>query len=250
MNESPIRLEQAVRNNALWCEAVCRAHGSPGEFQPTIWLNRNRVPLYYPNAVTLTGESGREQQIAAIQELAGEASVKDSYRLLDLSALGFHALFDATWLWRSPRQIEPASIAGIRWTTVRDPGELARWESAWAGLSPDETIPPESRIFLPSLLADPDVVFVAAYRETQIVAGAIGNRTGDVVGLSNQFAPEPKGSYWTGCIRAIQERYPGSPLVGYEHGADLDLAVSLGFETTGPLRVWVHEGPASGGSAD
>ena len=35
------RYVRAARNNAEWCDAVCRAHGNPGEFHDDIWLNRN-----------------------------------------------------------------------------------------------------------------------------------------------------------------------------------------------------------------
>ena len=43
-----------ARNNALWCDAVCRAHGLPGEFLAGLWLNRRPVPRFYANAVTLS----------------------------------------------------------------------------------------------------------------------------------------------------------------------------------------------------
>ena len=35
------RIIRAARNNAQWCDAVCRAHGNPGEFHDDIWLNRH-----------------------------------------------------------------------------------------------------------------------------------------------------------------------------------------------------------------
>jgi len=44
------RSVRAARNNAEWCDAVCRAHGNPGEFHDGIWLNRKPVPRFYPNA--------------------------------------------------------------------------------------------------------------------------------------------------------------------------------------------------------
>jgi hypothetical protein len=32
--------------------------------------------------------------------------------------------------------------------------------------------------------------------------------------------------------------FPGTALVGYEHGDDLVAMLALGFTTLGPLRIW------------
>jgi hypothetical protein len=94
---------------------------------------------------------------------------------------------------------------------------------------------------MPSLLTDEDIVFIAAYQDRQIVAGGIANRTGEVVGVSNVFAPEEDARpYWSGYITAIIEAFPGLPLVGYERGVELAISQQLGFETIRPLRVWIR----------
>jgi len=90
----------------------------------------------------------------------------------------------------------------LHWTTVREPAELVMWETAWNNV-PEENkntaaLPP--RIFPPSLLSEADIRFVAAYQGREIGAGAIANRTGDVVGVSNVFAPEVNAGL--GWIRA------------------------------------------------
>jgi hypothetical protein len=101
------REEQAAKNNAIWCDTICRAHGSPGEFHNELWLNRYAVPRFYPNVVTLSAEDGTATQLTSIQTLAanglsGGWGVKDSFCSLDLITLGFKPLFEARWLWRSP----------------------------------------------------------------------------------------------------------------------------------------------------
>jgi len=105
------RVEQAARNNAVWCETVCRVHGTPGEFYAPLWLTRHPVPRCYPNVVTLSHDSTAAQlaHIEALVELGlpGRWGVKDSFCSLDLAALGFRPLFDATWLWRAPVQPLP-----------------------------------------------------------------------------------------------------------------------------------------------
>ena len=48
------RLVLAARNNALWCDAVARAHGVKATLDDTAWTSPTRTPPYYPDAVTLS----------------------------------------------------------------------------------------------------------------------------------------------------------------------------------------------------
>src|SRR6266478_3834742 len=145
------RVEQAARNNAVWCETVCRVHGTPGEFHDALWLNRHPVPRFYPNVVTLSTQDGTAAQLANIQALVatglpGRWGVKDSFCLLDLAARGFQPLFEATWLWRAPFQPLPNRAAsGLHWTWVQSAPELAKWEMAWSG-SPANNHLPSNRV--------------------------------------------------------------------------------------------------------
>ena len=231
----------AARNNALWCDTICRSHGLVAEFYEPIWLVRGDAPRFYPNAVTLTTDDV-QAQLGYLPGLidAGPAvglAVKDSFATLDLAPLGFHVLFEAQWLWR------PAGLAllgpglfSLHWARVRDEAGLADWELAWAGDDPGD----QPRLFLPALLSDTTVAFLAAYVDERIVGGAIANRTGDVVGISNVFAPDGHGErIWAGCVAAANHIFPGLPLVGYERGDDLALAQAVGFEALAPLRVWI-----------
>jgi hypothetical protein len=239
-------LARAVHNNALWCDAICRSHGCPGEFLDDVWVNRHRAPPFYPNVVTLTGVQGSSAQLAAIHDLilggiVKPWAVKDSFCTLDLAPLGFRVLFEATWIWRPPSLVVPINmdIAGVHWAQVTQPPELVDWEAAWRGPVLDEPGVAPAHIFLPALLADPAIAFIAAYRDQRIVSGAIANRTGDVVGLSNVLAPAGDAMhFWAGCVGAVTHKFPGLPLVGYERGDDLAITRSLGFEPMGALRVW------------
>jgi hypothetical protein len=240
--KSPIH--QAARNNAFWCDTVCYAHSGITEIREHLWFNRRRSPPFYPNVVTLTESEGVTAQLEGIHELiaagiAGDWGVKDSFCTLNLAPLGFHLLFEASWIWRSPGLPKPdGGIADLRWGNVQTPAELARWETAWRGRDGD----PQSRIFPPSLLDEPDIIFLAAYRGGPIVAGAIANRTENVVGLSNVFTPPgEEAGFWAGGVTAALETFPGLPLVGYERGDELAIAQSLGFETLEPLKVWIYQ---------
>lgn len=245
------RVQQAVYNNAVWCDTVCRAHGWPGEFYEDIWVQWHGSLPYYPNAVTLTDECNLTTQRQAIQHLADArlpegCGAKDSFCVLDLAPLGFEPLFEATWLYRPatlPPPIEP--IQGVQWRRVQEATELRVWERAWRGAPGEETGEEPARLFLPTLLTYKQVVFLAAYQAQEIVAGAILNRTDSVVGLSNLFVPDKEQvSWWSSCVAAASELFPGLPLVGYEHGQELAYAQQCGFVAIGPLRIWIKVGEA------
>lgn len=240
------RVEHAARNNAIWCDAVCRSHGIPGEFHEGMWLNRHTVPRFYPNMVTLSSGDSAAQlaQIQVLrQELTKPWSVKDSFSSLDLAPLGFRPLFQAAWLWCTPsRPRRSASAPGLRWTRVESASELAEWESAWDQERAQPSPGGHPPLFLPALIDDPDIVFLAAYRGHRLAAGAIANHTGDVVGLSNVFVLDGETAvFWPQFLERIHEHFPGLPVVGYERGAELALARQAGFELLEPLTVWTRE---------
>jgi hypothetical protein len=238
------RTRQAARNNAFWCDAVCRAHGRPGVFTSDIWVNDRATPAYYPNAVTLTdtGCAAQVEQIVALCDagVRGEWGVKDSFCTLDLSRHGFRILLEAQWIYRpmsSPQRERSGESAS--WSRVRSTDALAEWEKAWRGDTGDA-----APVFLPSLLGDDAIAVLGAYHGLQLIGGAVANRTGDVVGLSNIFVRGIGADrLWAGCVAAAIATFPGLPIVGYESGGQLTLAHVLGFESAGPLRVWVKTDP-------
>jgi len=243
------RIEQAARNSAIWCDTVCRAHGAPGEFYDVLWLDRHPAPRFYPNVVTLSDQQSVTAQRAHIHDLMATGlpdgwGVKDSFCALDLAPSGFQPLFEAAWLWRAPSQTIAKSTAdGIHWTSVRSAPDLARWEATWSVDAAFQLPPVQTRLFLPSLLADQEIVFIAAYKNDQIVGGAIAKHTDGVVGLSNVFGPvDDAMSFWAGCVATAQTSFPGVPLVGYARLPDLVVAQAVGFEMLQALRVWIRSG--------
>ena len=241
------RASKAAYNNAVLCDSVCRAHRVAGEFASGIWINRNRVPQFYPNAVTLSCEVDPAAQLQKIRELIalavpGLLSIKDSFATLDLTPLGFDVLFTSQWIYRpASMPLHRSRLDGIRLSRVETPEELFRWEDAWRGEDKEPSHSTQPRIFMPALLDDRDVVVVGAFRDQKIVAGVIANRSGDVVGISNVFAPADE-DYELGVLglAAVMEAFPGRAIVGYEEGRALDLALRMGFETIGSLRVWIQ----------
>jgi hypothetical protein len=193
----PVRL--AVANNASWCDLVARAHGCATSIDADAWVSATRTPPFYPDAVTLRAGVAADRLLGRIDATPG-CSIKDSYAGLDLTPYHFEVLFEAEWIARpSTSELLPA---GLDFQVVRRDG--------------------------------PDVVYLGT---ADAAVSVVGNRTGDVVGLSN-LSDGGSDDAWAGAIRALARCWPGLPLVGYERGEDLSAAHRAGFASIGPLRVW------------
>ncbi|GGZ02568.1 hypothetical protein [Streptomyces poonensis] len=233
----------AARNNAEWCAAMSRSHGIPGEFGERAWTAPVRTPPYYPDAVTLVPGVDAAALVARIDTAVPGASVKDSFADLDgLAEAGFRVLFDARWIHRPARTPPPSPTPALSWTVVSDPDLLRAWALAWDDGNGD------AALFRSELLDDPETFVLAgrsrgggAHESGRVVAGAVASRGEQVVGISNVFAPDGgPDAAWPGVLGAVHRLFPTLPVVGYEHGEDLDAAMRHGFESLGPLRVWVQ----------
>jgi hypothetical protein len=243
--------DAAVFNSAVWCDAVARALGCDTEFRDGLWVNHSPSPPFYPNAATLTRD-GSDTQLHGIrlltdEELGAGWGVKDSYCTLKLAALGFDIALEAEWLGLpAGRIVFDTDAPHVEWQAVRSEAQLAAWEAAWRADSrptfADEFDSP--RIFMPALLDDPDIVLLAAYRREQVVGAVAASRSDDgsgpVVGVSNLVLPPGDERERSGAMAAVRAAFPDVPIVSYDSGADLDAMKALGFESLGPLRVWVH----------
>jgi hypothetical protein len=234
----------AARNNALWCDAVCRAHDCPGEFHDTLWLTRMGTPRFYPDAVTVVGVEAAPAQMEAIAALVGstreqEWAVKDSFQSLDLSSLGFEPLFDAEWVALPPPDLTHDRTEH-RSTRVTSKAGLLAWEQSWAGEEVEAAAVPKPPVFTPRLLARTDIAFVSIQGDAGIVGGGVLNRGAEVVGVSNLFGSAiDLEMVWRRLVAMAVEIFPGLPLVGYDRGPELAAAHRAGLETVGPLRVWI-----------
>ena len=221
----PSLLEFAVRENATWCDLVCRLSRLAPVADADVWSTPRRPPTRYPDAVTLTATAQAFEVLSRIDDSPG-ASVKDSFSSLDLGPNGYSVLFDATWIARPPPQGPPASAtAGLE--KVADKFTLAAWRRATA--APEGALPN-------GLLRAAGVTILGGATGDGFDVGAILHRTriggSDVVGLSNAF----------GSIGAIADeaavRFPDAWIVGYEDAASLTDAIAHGFMPVGQLRVW------------
>ena len=239
MSTTPDRLVLAARNNALWCDAVARAHGVHATLDELAWTAPTRTPPYYPDAVTLSPDVEEHDLLARVDDSDG-CSIKDSWARLDLSLEDFARLVVGEWVWLEPATPLPhlASSAPRTWQRVTTADEMATWVRAWS------TDPEAAAILRPSLLDEPGVHVLAA-RDVDdpaapVVAGAIVNVTGEVAGLGNIFARDrDEHRAWREAAAAAREVADGIPLVGWEAGASVEAAVAAGCERLGPLTVWL-----------
>lgn len=243
MNEGA-KVAAALGANLHWYDALCGAHGSPGESFPTHWLHRGEVPPYHSRFVTTEGLSGAAAQLTALRELMEDGrgfSVKDSFETLELANLGFEELFRATWIFRPAglASLEERSAEEPTWAFVESLAELELWERVWRGVSDNEQARTQSPVFVPSLLERSDLSFLLGWRGAQPVATAALNASARGVGLSNVFSSSlPESLLYPGLCRAAVDHYPGLDVVGYERGMHLEAAISAGFKAVGGLTVW------------
>ncbi|MEE1788704.1 hypothetical protein PUR71_38250 [Streptomyces sp. SP17BM10] len=227
-------VQAAARNNAEWCAVMSRTHGLRSAFGRQAWSSPVRTPPYYPDAVTLVPGADRADLLARIDTGAPGAGVKDSFADLDLTQAGFRVLFDAQWIHRPASA--PAAAPDLAWDVADSPETLRAWALAWDDGGGAEDL------FRPELLDDP-ATFVLAGRhdDGRVVSGAVASRSDHVVGISNVFALEGgSDAAWPVVLDAVHRLFPALPVVGYEHGEDLDAAVRHGFEAIGPLRIWLR----------
>lgn len=227
----------AARNNADWCASVCRSHGIPGTFGETAWHSAYRTPPYYPDAVTLHPGAVPADFLPRIDTASPGCSIKDSFATLDLASDGFVELFTSYWIHR-PAGLPAPPTAALRISCVSTATQLRDWQSAWHGGAgtPD--------VFRPGLLDDPSVLVLAVHDGKDLAGGVILNRSAGLVGFTNLFAVDGSdiATIWSSALTAATARFPGLPLVGYEHGDDLAAALAGGFTVLGPLRIWLHSG--------
>jgi hypothetical protein len=221
------RVGAAAQNNARWCNIVCQSHGLATVLSEQLWIAPEGSPRLYPDAVTLAPGLPLEFVLSQIDTRSG-CSVKDSFADLDLAEHGFTLLFDAHWFYREPAP--PGTRVRRAWQQITTGDDLEQWVAA-ADLKD---------VIRPELLRDQTVRILAVRDERAVTAGAIINRTGDTVGLSNVFttATEPASDYGD-LPQAIGGYFPGVPVVGYERSSRSAGAADSGFEAIGPLRVWM-----------
>ncbi|MCB9457465.1 MAG: hypothetical protein H6671_15885 [Anaerolineaceae bacterium] len=220
-------------NNAAWIQAAVSALGLPGEFTPVLWQNHYDMPPIFPNADTLGGTES--EQLAAVSALIkrrpGRVTVvKDAWARLDLTPLGFEPLFEASWIYRHAIPLVSPG-AGLQ------PEHLTTAEGlrAFAAACNGEEL---AGVYSPKLLNRPDIAWIAAHREGNIIGGVTAFLAHGMNGINNLFAPD--NTIADSLIRAAVNAFPDVPACGYEGEDTVAPFLALGFQTMGKLRVWIR----------
>lgn len=223
------RLRRAVDASVGWHEDIFALHGIGSMLEDGLWSSIGRPPPLHSDAVSVEPGVTADQVISRLDGRE-HAGFKDSFAAIDASDAGMHILFSATWIHREPDRQPPGSGRRPGWSVVRSAEELARWTAR------HDT----EAVLLPGLLRRGHFSILARYVDGEIVAGAVARLGVGVVDLSNVYAVPGQSVDWTELAAAVEARYPGRPMVGYESDDALRAAVAGGFEPVGDLRIWVR----------
>lgn len=239
-------MRQPLRTTRIGATSSAGRIGAATEFVPHAWRCRSAAPPLYPNLVALDGSAPAQQaaQLRAIDEMQSLGlptgwAVKDSFCSLDLATRVFDMLFEALWIARN--SFAPMPSSSLEAMTLDDAAGLAAWEEAWRGDEPtgDDELP--ARHFPDQLLTDPNVAFLAIWREGRIVAGAAANRAAGVAGMTNLYVGSEQPETVAVALAApIADRFPGLPIVAYEPAVRARQLRGAGFRTLAPLIVWIE----------
>ncbi len=233
--------QKAIGNNNDLYKEVFESRNIESNRTDSIWYCLDKTPPLYSNLVTIS-EKWKPDEIFKIierkykDEKWEEWSIKDSFGLLDLAEYGFAKLFAAQWFYLEAAKFTPQSESrNLRYEIVKNEDDLAKWRISWDS---DEKL--GKQIFSPTLINNPGVYFVAGYVGDRIVSGCLVNRSDDVLGISNFFAPENDSAYWSESISFIFDSIDCADIVGYERKEIVDKLRSLGFNPVGNLTVWLR----------
>lgn len=225
----------AARNNAQWCDAVCRAHGLSTSFNNDAWICFESAPPFYPRLVSFTDDADRLRRLieAHRHRSASVWGAKDSFDVLTDDDAHRTPLFSAFWYARPPAASpEPQANA----TVVGSTGGLRRWIEAWGETPAGTTVLPAK------LLDEPGVTFV---HDGSFRAGLAAMRSRDeaIIGVTNFFGA---AAVRNACLAGLAHRNPDCTLVGYGPKSEVDSLAPLGFDPVAPLTVWLvrdHDAP-------
>jgi hypothetical protein len=233
------KLQKAICNNNDLYEAILGSQDINSHKTDSIWYSLEKTPPFYSNLVTVSKEWKPDDVFRKInfnykRENWEEWTIKDSFAVLDLTEFGFTKLFDAQWMYLESVDFIPTKNSeNLHYEIVDKEEILSAWRLVWDS---DDQI--GKAVFNPKLLNNPKVYIVAGYKDAQIVSGCFVNKTGNVLGISNFFAPDKDVYYWSDVISFIHDSVECLDVVGYERNELVDKLHLLGFESIGNLTVW------------
>jgi hypothetical protein len=221
------RAVKGAQNNGDWYAMMFDVHQRRYERSDLVFTAVDVPPPFHSGMVVLT--PGRSEAVSNLIPSRADQprfGIKDSFNELDFAMVDLVELFSASWIWCDTPP--DADLDG--WEAIDSVDRLLQWEAAWK----EGGSPTDERQFPDAILERADVGLFGRVAGSGYDAGVIANRSADVVGLSNAFGPADAYP----AAAALCGRFgDGLPVVGYEQGEDLDVALAAGFEATGELRV-------------
>ena len=189
-------------------------------------------PQPYHSWITSIAPTAQTQQLQLMKQSLHHSrfGVKDAFDCLNFLDESLSELFSASWIYANDLQAVDTSY----WIQIKSKSDLLLWEAAWK----DVGSPSNQRQFPDAILGRSDVVIWGRKKSKRFDAGAVvANISSECVGLSNCFGWNAYPAAATLCTELAQEL----PVVGYERGDDLVIALSTGLEAIGTLRVWTKK---------
>ena len=225
-NDVDPRLRFAVDASLAWYDAVTTLHGVRCGIEDDTWVAYDPPPPLHSAAKTVEPTARPDRGLRVLDRL-GAGSIADCFGRFDLTAAGYHVLFEARWIHREPPE-RPSRQLPDGWSVVRTPDLLATWT----------THHDTTGVLVDGLLDRSSFRVLARHLDGQLVAGFVTHLCSGVASVSNAWSDPAYALDWDAMIAAAAALHPGRALVGYERGADLVGALDAGFRDVGPHVVW------------
>ena len=224
---------ECFADGALWW----RQPGGSG-----IYLGATNVGKYNTSAEFV-------KELAKVVAAWGEQefALYDCWGNCDLAAAGFTRLVQNPWYWRAAGplvtnndQLPP----GLRVERVTTADELQQFERAsWVGFEENEEMlatRPAYSSHAMATLANPNMHYLVARLDGQVVAGVIAHATADVLGIYglSTLLPYRRRGYATALIRAAVALRPELPACVFPDPPSVPIYTQIGFVPAGEIAIW------------
>jgi hypothetical protein len=234
------KLAKCIKNNNDLYQAIFESDHIKFHIKDDIAYTEKQIPPLYSNLVTRSKGWAPDDIFSNIDrhyedENWSEWSIKDSFSVLDLAVYDFQKLFDAQWIYLQTTDFKPLERDDdLRYENIKTEKELSDWRIAW-----DSDVVLGEKIFKTKLLNNPNIDFIAGYEKARLISGCLVNKTDDLLGISNFFAPRQSISDWSNIVTFILKTIGNKDIVGYERESSVGALKILGFESLGSLTVWI-----------
>ena len=252
-------VQAAARNQTAWVDKQLHAHGIECRWSDALWTCWQAGPAtaIHHEAVTVAPGSAAEtpELMREIEQLVAargqdQLEVKDWWRTLDLTSLGFELAWNtgvepAPYLVRPPGAHPPVAVPPeLEVARVRTPETLAEFEAA--SFEGFEGVGAHAPVcwHAPPSLDDPDMRYFIGRVQGQAVSVSIGVISDGVVGLFG-VATKPayrRRGYGMAITWVALRSAPTLPAVlGPSDGGE-PLYRKMGFSDFHRFRLWRREG--------